>query len=185
MAFAGRPQRSVGRSALPRRAAARAVGLVLVASLAVLASEWAAAFVAGRARLGASQQLAQRNPAVARRNWWGDESEIKKLDEVEPVDQGGIVKGVLAGSVLSFGTLGFGALAISGAVVPIPVGLVIVAAAVLWAIYASLNGAKQNSGEEVDWVSGKDIKTGQKEVVFAWPWLKKGERAKAGPLSFF
>lgn len=55
------------------------------------------------------------------------------------------------------------------------------------AIYASLAGATKgvNQDESVDFLSGKDIQVGQKEVVFAWPWLKKGERQKAGPFGMF
>mmetsp|Transcript_4778 Transcript_4778/g.12834 ORF Transcript_4778/g.12834 Transcript_4778/m.12834 type:complete len:185 (-) Transcript_4778:85-639(-) len=175
----GRARRSAGR---PQRAAVRCLGLVLVASLAALLSQGAACFASVRGRAGASQQLVQRSPSVARHVLTTDDT--RQLDESERVSGGEIVKGFVAGSVLAIGTLAFGALAISGAIVPAPVGLAIVLAAVIAVIYASLKGAKQNSGEEVDWASGKDIKSSN-EVVFAWPWLKKGERSKAGPLSFF
>uniref|UniRef100_A0A7S2GT35 Uncharacterized protein n=1 Tax=Alexandrium andersonii TaxID=327968 RepID=A0A7S2GT35_9DINO len=174
----------ISSSVRPRRAAAKMLGLAVVASSAALLLQGAHCFAQGVSRAGASQQLAQRGPAVARRALVSDDS--RRLDESEREVSGGeIVKGFVAGSVLAIGSLLFGALAISGAVVPAPVGLAICLIVLLGAIYASLKGAKQNSGEEVDWVSGKDIKPSN-EVVFYWPWLKKGEApTKAGPLSFF
>jgi len=117
------------------------------------------------------------------KNYWGDDP--KTVEEVgERTTSEEIVKGYIAGSALGLTTLLFGALAVGGEYIPAPVGLAIVASALAFAVYASLNGATRRSGEKVDWMAEEDRKDSV-ELLFSWPWLKKGEKPSKGGINGF
>jgi len=119
-------------------------------------------------------------------NYWGDESEIKTVEEAgNRTTSGEIVQAYVGGSVLALGTLTFGALAVGGEYMPTPLGLGIVGGALAFAVYSSLNGATRRSGKKIDWLSDED-RVPSIELFFYWPWIKKGEKpSKAGPFGFF
>eukprot|EP00448_Togula_jolla_P034918 CAMPEP_0170628294 /NCGR_PEP_ID=MMETSP0224-20130122/32588_1 /TAXON_ID=285029 /ORGANISM="Togula jolla, Strain CCCM 725" /LENGTH=172 /DNA_ID=CAMNT_0010955671 /DNA_START=45 /DNA_END=563 /DNA_ORIENTATION=- len=162
-----------------RRTAGSASFLALAALVGLSLASSGLSFVTGGAPAVWNRQHAA-SPVT--RNIFGTEEAPKvKEEEINPMDTW---MGVGFGVVTVLGGIFLGAVAISGAVLPMPVGFGILVLALLGVIYWSLNGTKDGDGKEVDWTNPDDIKEGQ-DVIFMWPWLKEGEYRKAGPWGFF